>query len=200
MATSAEIVPCQRLLNDSVVTSEEAAQCAGRCARTPAHVSPHAIRTPDDRAEAKRFPQACGNIDVTAGQELCTPPARMIQGDTVASPMTIAPTLDEDVLRSIRDVEDDGAAGLLEMLAAAFLDDAGGRIEQLRGAIAQRQTGQIKEAAHSLKGMCGAIGALRMHQISGELEHPDASLDDQQLRLTELEEEFGRVRCALARS
>jgi HPt (histidine-containing phosphotransfer) domain-containing protein len=108
--------------------------------------------------------------------------------------------LDESVIESIRELEVDGATGLLNMLATAFVEDVTARLAQLRVAVAEGASVRINEATHSLKGMCGAIGALEMSAMTLELEQPGQTTDAQRAMVEALESEFGRVQAALARA
>ncbi len=108
--------------------------------------------------------------------------------------------LDESVIESIRELEADGTPGLLNMLVTAFVEDVTSRLAQLRTAIDENDSRRIKEAAHSIKGMSGAMGAVGMSAISLDLECR-ALADAQSGALVDaLEAEFGRVQTALSRA
>jgi HPt (histidine-containing phosphotransfer) domain-containing protein len=121
-------------------------------------------------------------------------------GSTAESAQKGIAMLDESVIESIRELEVDGASGLLNMLATAFVEDVTTRLAQLRVAVAEGASVRIKEATHSLKGMCGAIGALEMSAMTLELEQPGHTTDAQRAMVDALDSEFGRVQAALTRA
>lgn len=108
--------------------------------------------------------------------------------------------LDESVIESIRELEADGTPGLLNMLATAFAEDVTARLAQLRTAIDENDSRRIKEAAHSIKGMSGAMGAVGMTTISLDLEHRAHIDGETRAQVDALEAEFGQVQRALARA
>jgi HPt (histidine-containing phosphotransfer) domain-containing protein len=107
-------------------------------------------------------------------------------------------TLDESVLAVYRDMRSDDAPDPVAELTAVFLEDADDRLAQLRQAAALGDLTRLRAAAHSLRGMCGAIGAVRMGEMSLALEQTafDADQSCGEL-LSELAVEFARVRAAL---
>lgn len=110
---------------------------------------------------------------------------------------TEAPALDYSVVDSIRELQQGGSANLLEQLTLAFFDDASGHLADLSDAVANRDLAGVRRAAHSLKGICGAIGAQHMAALSLALEMKalDATVDAD-LAL-EIHVEFDRVESAL---
>jgi HPt (histidine-containing phosphotransfer) domain-containing protein len=106
-------------------------------------------------------------------------------------------TLDESVLVSIREVEADGAPGLLASLVAVFREDATERLAHLRAAVENGDAIGTRRAAHSLKGMCSTMGAAAMTDLSLQLEQSNAPSEAQFVLVRELEAEFGRVQAAL---
>jgi HPt (histidine-containing phosphotransfer) domain-containing protein len=108
--------------------------------------------------------------------------------------------LDESVIESIRELEADGSPGLLNMLVTAFVEDVTTRLAQLRTAIDETDSRRIKEAAHSIKGMSGAMGAVRMSALSLDLEHRALADGESRALVDALEAEFGRVQTALSRA
>jgi two-component system sensor histidine kinase/response regulator len=65
---------------------------------------------------------------------------------------------------------------VVDMLQA-FLQDAPGRIEQLRGAVAERDAGRISGAAHALKSASGTIRARRLADLLEQVETAGRSGD-----------------------
>lgn len=90
-----------------------------------------------------------------------------------------------------------GEPNLLEQITDAFLEDAQTRLADLRRAMASDDRAQIKRVAHSLKGMCGAIGAHHMAALSVDLERTPLAAHVDTGLVSQLEREFTRVRAAL---
>ncbi|MGH9383566.1 MAG: CHASE domain-containing protein [Vicinamibacterales bacterium] len=110
----------------------------------------------------------------------------------------LPPPLDPEVFASLRDLGPADGPDLRAELAEAFLRDATHRLALLRSAMVAGDSTQARQAAHSLKGMCSAIGATRMTTLSVELEQ--AGLAEPEFAhavVRNLEHEFQRVRTAL---
>jgi two-component system sensor histidine kinase/response regulator len=118
-------------------------------------------------------------------------------------PATMAPadaplTLDESVLAVYRGTCSADEPDPVVELTAVFLEDADDRLAQLRQAAALGDAGRLRAAAHSLRGMCGAIGAVRMSEMTLALEQTAVGASQSRTELlSELAVEFSRVRAAL---
>ncbi|MGE3492115.1 MAG: CHASE domain-containing protein [Vicinamibacterales bacterium] len=118
--------------------------------------------------------------------------AQVAVGDT-----EIPPPLDLAVLSMLREWRQPGGPDPVADLTLAFVQDATSRFANLREALAAGDELAARKAAHSLKGMSGAIGANHLSSLSSELEHaPPGAMDV--ARLAVLEREFTRVQQALA--
>ena len=107
------------------------------------------------------------------------------------------PALDRTVLDMIRSWKTpDGPDPTVELITA-FLQDAVDRLGKLRGAVEAGDEIAARKAAHSLKGMCGAIGAHHLSTLSSEVEHAVAGTIDI-ARIDAVEREFQRVQEALS--
>lgn len=107
------------------------------------------------------------------------------------------PALDTSVVDSIRDLQAPGEPNLLEQITTAFLEDAQIRLADLRQAVAIDDRTQIQRLAHSLKGMCGVIGAHQMAALSVALERTPITASVDARLASQLELEFTRVAAAL---
>ncbi|MDP3719791.1 MAG: Hpt domain-containing protein [Acidobacteriota bacterium] len=126
---------------------------------------------------------------MTADQPVAVPAA--------SSDTALPPPLDPAVLDMVREWRQPGGPDPVADLILAFVQDATDRFAKLRRAVAGGNETAAREAAHSLKGMSGAIGANHMSLLSSELEHaPSGAMDV--ARVAALEREFTRVQEALA--
>lgn len=60
-----------------------------------------------------------------------------------------------------------------EKVAALYqmcVDDAGRRLEKMRGAIAARDDAEYRRCAHAIKGSCGMVGALELARLAAAME------------------------------
>jgi two-component system sensor histidine kinase/response regulator len=120
-------------------------------------------------------------------------------GVETPSPIGFEDSLDQDVLVTLRSIEQEGEPGFVAELAEMFLRDAETRIGTLREDANTSEFGSIARTAHSLKGSCSNMGAANMAAICADLEQGAAARDlgrTYQL-LEHLEAEFGMVRLAL---
>ena len=117
---------------------------------------------------------------------------------SIAATEALPPALDLVVFDGLRELGEEGGPDLRTELAEAFVRDATHRLALLRSAMIAGDTERAKQAAHSLKGMCSAIGATRMTSLSVELEQAGlAEPESAHAMIRNLEHEFQRVRTAL---
>jgi two-component system sensor histidine kinase/response regulator len=104
--------------------------------------------------------------------------------------------IDRSVLVSLRELQVEGEPEILSELIELFLDDVPRHLAALREAVQAGDARSVERIAHTLKGSCGNMGAVRMEAISAELEEIGRSEDLKaaRARISRLEEEFGRVR------
>jgi len=122
--------------------------------------------------------------------------AEPVAAPAASSDRKIPPALDPAVLGMLREWRRPGGADPVADLALAFVQDATDRFAKLRQALAAGDETTARKAAHSLKGMSGAIGANHLSSLSSELEHaPPGAIDV--ARVVMLEREFVRVQEAL---
>jgi two-component system sensor histidine kinase/response regulator len=110
---------------------------------------------------------------------------------------TLPPALDRTVLDTIRSWGAPGGPDPTVELITAFLQDANDRLGKLRGAVDAGDETAARKAAHSLKGMCGAIGANHLSALSSEVEHAAVGTINAG-RVDAIEREFQRVQEALS--
>jgi len=106
----------------------------------------------------------------------------------------MTPAIDYSVIELLRGLALDGDPDPIVELRSLFIEDAARHIQTLNVAIATGDERTAKRAAHSLKGMCGSIGAQNLYEMSSQFEVA-ATIDPQSVEL--LESEFVRVTQAL---
>lgn len=78
--------------------------------------------------------------------------------------------LDSATLETLRSLQDEGDDDLLAELIDLFLEDAPTRVAGVRDAIGRADWPGLASWAHSLKGSCGSLGALKMAEVCDRLE------------------------------
>lgn len=106
------------------------------------------------------------------------------------------PTIDFAMIEMLRGLRGEGEPDPLIELTDAFEADSKQRLQELRTALAGGDEQMVRRAAHSLKGVSGSIGAVKMSELSAGLEKADLSaINDAQVQ--ELQQEFEKVAAAL---
>jgi HPt (histidine-containing phosphotransfer) domain-containing protein len=108
----------------------------------------------------------------------------------------MTPPIDFSVIELLRGFREEGEPDPIIELRSLFIEDAGKHLAELNMAIASGDARIARRAAHSLMGMSGTIGAMRLSVLSSALEKADPSAIDR-ARLEVLEHEFQRVSDAL---
>ena len=120
--------------------------------------------------------------------------------------------IDPGVFDDFRDAEaGGGASDFVVMIIGQYLSDATSLMVELKAAVDERDAPALKRTAHSLRGASATVGAHRMAALCQELETlaggtlagngtPDgtSTLDESPALLPALDDEFVRVRAALA--
>jgi HPt (histidine-containing phosphotransfer) domain-containing protein len=101
---------------------------------------------------------------------------------------------------TLRELADDGAAGLILELIEAFRTDTAPRLPRMREAIANADTKGLSSAAHTIKGSAQQMGAGAMASICQELETAamDTPASELVRRLNALEAEYAEVSRAMS--
>lgn len=110
--------------------------------------------------------------------------------------------LDPSTLESLRGLQEEGNDDLLVELIDLFLEDAPRRIDSMRDAIAREDWPALTSWAHSLRGSCGSLGALRLAELCARLEQlgrVGGGRPDAELVYRELEGQYRLVLEALQR-
>jgi HPt (histidine-containing phosphotransfer) domain-containing protein len=101
------------------------------------------------------------------------------------------PVLDEHMWIELKDIMEDDFGLLLE----TFLNDAVARLVSIDDAIFVTDVSALREAAHSLKGSCGNIGAVRLSSLASNLEQQTRLIDWTLARtsFTEMQAEYAQL-------
>jgi two-component system sensor histidine kinase/response regulator len=109
--------------------------------------------------------------------------------------------IDHSILASLRELQGEDEPDIVAELAQMFLEDVPLRLTELREAIETGDAPSVERIAHTLKGSSANMGAMRMESICSEIEEMGrmGELESVRALISELEEEFGRVRTVFAR-
>jgi HPt (histidine-containing phosphotransfer) domain-containing protein len=84
-------------------------------------------------------------------------------------------------------------------LVETFLGDTGVRLGELRQCLNRKDAAMMRRLAHTLRGSCLSLGALRMTEVASALERASAQGDGAAAALVDqLDAEFRRAESALA--
>jgi PAS domain S-box-containing protein len=129
--------------------------------------------------------------------ELCVPRS------TAARPVRVAgePSLDEQVLANLRELQEPGDADFVTMLIDHLLADVPERIGAMGDAVRHGDATALERAAHSLKSSAANLGLLELSRLAGVLEASGAAgdLSGADVALTALRSEFHRAAPLLLR-
>ena len=78
--------------------------------------------------------------------------------------------LDRNILTSLRELQAENEADFLTELIDLFLEDSAILIAEMREAIAKEDAGAARQAAHTLKGSSGSLGAMKLSKLCLEAE------------------------------
>jgi two-component system, sensor histidine kinase and response regulator len=110
-------------------------------------------------------------------------------------------SIDPSVLKSLRELQEEGEPDVLKELIELFLEDVPPQLEVLQEAEEREDAQSVERTAHTLKGSSSNLGAVRMAAICAELEEIGRSGDlaTAPALISGLEAELGRVRAVLER-
>jgi PAS domain S-box-containing protein len=78
--------------------------------------------------------------------------------------------VDRNVIDELKELADEGDPGFLRELIESYLTSSEPLISQIRDAVAQGNTDELRKAAHTLKGSSRSMGVMVVGEISFELE------------------------------
>ena len=103
--------------------------------------------------------------------------------------------LDRSVLDSLRELQDDGDPDIVAEVGGLFLEHSPQKVAAILQAVEIRDANGLRTAAHSLKSSSAYVGAMRLSEISRELEMMGRSqvLDGAEEKAERLNREYKRV-------
>ena len=106
--------------------------------------------------------------------------------------MNVTQHLNYDALNALKEVMEDDFGFLIE----TFIQDSNDRLAQLHELIGSNEADSIRRAAHSFKGSCSNLGALRLASLCAFVERKALEQNFETLiaDVGEIEEEFFMVR------
>ncbi len=107
--------------------------------------------------------------------------------------------LDQSVLSSLRELQEEGEPDILEEVGGLFLKHAPDKLSAIEKAVADRDAKGLQTAAHSLKSSSAYVGAMKLSAMSKDLEMMGrtGSLEGSLEKSKSLKAEFLRVKTAL---
>lgn len=114
----------------------------------------------------------------------------MTEGDEA-----LGSALDRSILDKLRELQDDGDPDIIAEVGGLFLEHSPQKVESIMQAVESRDANGLKTAAHSLKSSSAIVGAMRLSEMSRELEMMGQSqaLDGAEEKAERLKIEFMRV-------
>lgn len=114
----------------------------------------------------------------------------MTEGDEVSDD-----ALDRSVLESLRELQDDGDPDIVAEVGGLFLEHSPQKVAAILQAVESKDPNGLRTAAHSLKSSSAYVGAMRLSEISRELEMMGRSqvLDGAEEKAERLKREYNLV-------
>jgi len=114
----------------------------------------------------------------------------MTEGDEVFSD-----ALDRSVLASLRELQDDGDPDIIAEVGGLFLEHSPQKIAAILKAVENGDAKGLQTAAHSLKSSSAYVGAMRLSELSRELEMMGRSqvMDGAEEKAERLNREYKQV-------
>jgi HPt (histidine-containing phosphotransfer) domain-containing protein len=107
--------------------------------------------------------------------------------------------IDAFVLESLRALQDEGDSDILIEICEIFFSDTPARISEMRSSLASGDNVVLQRAAHTLKSSSASLGAMKLSELSKELEMKvnSGSVEGAEAQIKKIDDEFLRVKSAL---
>ena len=103
------------------------------------------------------------------------------------------PTLDENVVQSLRELRDEENGDPLGEFIELFFSDTPDRIALIKSASSEKDWSRLEHAAHTLKGSAGNLGAIKMAEICSTLVQKARAGQDSSADIAKLQAEFKKL-------
>ncbi len=120
--------------------------------------------------------------------------------DLYPSSFILYPSLDAEVVASLRDLAAATDASLLDQIFKSFVGDGEARVLRLQHAVESEDAIELRQAAHAFKGASGNIGAHRIAEIARQLQvlGEAGSVEGAAALVAALRSEFALVRAEIS--
>ena len=108
----------------------------------------------------------------------------------------LPPAIDVTVIEMLRSLAVEGEPDPVAEVTTTFISDGSERLTRMNAALLNGDEVSARRAAHSLRGMSGAIGAMHLCSLSRDVEVAEPGAIDR-ARIQRVEQEFRRVSAAL---
>jgi HPt (histidine-containing phosphotransfer) domain-containing protein len=107
--------------------------------------------------------------------------------------------LDQSVLASLKELQEEGEPDIIEEVGSLFLVHAPEKIAAIKKAASQKDAKALQLSAHSLKSSSAYVGAMVLSAMSKDLEMMGRSnsLEGAEGKVEALDREYSRVKTAL---
>ncbi len=107
--------------------------------------------------------------------------------------------VDRSILDQLRQIQAEGEVNFVQEMTELYLSEASPLLGAIRHAVASRDAGSLRQAAHTLKGNSKNMGVRQVANLCEALEAKGrhGSLDGAEMLLASLEREFERAAQAL---
>lgn len=114
---------------------------------------------------------------------------------TQSAEPTSAAHLDREILQTLQEVME----GQFPELINTFINDSEERIRSLQKALATRDQEAVRRQAHSFKGSCNNLGAVRLAEFCQVMEDGgrEGELDGLEHQLVNIQQEFSQLKSIL---
>jgi HPt (histidine-containing phosphotransfer) domain-containing protein len=119
--------------------------------------------------------------------------------NSTVEPEQLGPVLNLESLQRLKELGEPGELNPLIEFIDLFLADTPVCLEQIKTAAAQRNAGELRRLAHSLKGSAGNLGAERLSTLCNDLETAarNEALESASPLILRIEAQFEHVKVAL---
>ncbi len=107
--------------------------------------------------------------------------------------------IDRTVLASLRELQDEGDPDIIAEVGGLFVEHSPGKVKAILQAVEDGDAKGLQMAAHSLKSSSAYVGAMRLSEMSKELEMMGRAkaMDGAKEKAERLNAEYKRVKTAL---